>query len=81
MGYYYSLARFGKREHRFGNMVLAYVIPVLVHGFLDALINIGTEIDDDAMWVVTILFLALCVFMQWLAYKRIQAHLQRDRSL
>ena len=81
MGYYYSLARFGKREHRFRNMALAYAVPVLAHGLFDVLINVGAEADDGVFGVMVILFLALCVFMQWLAYKRIKAHLMRDRSL
>ena len=81
MGYYYSLACFGKPEHRTRNLVLAWVAPVLAHGVFDSLLFLSNVTPSALSGILFVLFFVFCYYMHKYARKRIQEHLLRDRAV
>lgn len=67
MGYYYSKAHFGTK-HKMLYRLLAYFIPVFLHGVYDGLITI---MDGDIWYLVFIVWLAFCILTYKKALKRI----------
>ncbi len=67
MGYYYSKAHFGTK-HRMWYRLLAYFVPVFLHGVYDGLITI---MEGDVWYIVFILWLAFCVYTYRKALKKI----------
>lgn len=79
MGYFYSLAVFGDKSNRKRNLILALVVPMLLHGAFDALLmmsNTGTSIAASAVT----LFLGLYIYMVLSSKKRIDKLLARDET-
>ncbi len=67
MGYHFSLAKFDPR-HRRRHLLLAFAVPVLMHGTYDSLLMVSGALDgDDAAPVVGLLFLLFLAFdiMMW----------------
>ena len=81
MGYYYSIYRFGKREHRYLYLALAWVVPMVAHGVFDALLYISGVMPSFLSFVVLVLFGVFCYYMHKYARQRIEAHLRRDGVL
>ncbi len=67
MGYFYSLAHFGKK-HRLWYKMLTYIVPVLLHGTYDALLSIT---DDDYYPIALGIWIVFCWLMYRKALKRI----------
>jgi RsiW-degrading membrane proteinase PrsW (M82 family) len=55
MGYFFALAKF-QPEHRKRNLLLAYLVPMLLHGTFDALLMIPEAMGEDGSWLSGILF-------------------------
>lgn len=79
MGYYYSLAMFGRGNIRTRSLVLMWVIPVIFHGIFNSLLFLV-----DAFTILSTLLMigvfVFCYYMHGMARKRIVEHLQRDRG-
>lgn len=80
MGYYYSLAMFGRGNTRKRSMVMMWIIPVIFHGVFNSLLFLM----DSFSILSTLLMigvLVFCYYMHGMARKRIQEHLRRDCGL
>ena len=77
MGYYYSLAKFGKDDKRF-YMILTLLAPILAHGSYDSLLFIMTVAPSLSV-ILTILFLYFCHLLRKYCSRKIEEHLNRDR--
>lgn len=55
MGYYFALAKF-QPEHRMGNLVKAFIAPMLLHGTFDALLMVPEAMGSEYSWLSAILF-------------------------
>ena len=66
MGDYFSLAKFGDRgetnRHRRHYMLLAFLVPMLLHGTFDALLMIPETMDDGQGIMASVLFVLLIWF-------------------
>ena len=68
MGYYFSLAKFG---HRFGEggkyrgryLLLAFLVPMLMHGTFDSLLMIPESMESGSEFVAVALFVLLLWFV------------------
>lgn len=78
MGYYYSLAKFYKKNKSF-NKLMTLVAPILAHGIYDSIIFI-TEITPELSAILTIVFMIFCIRMWRFASSRIKEHIERDQS-
>lgn len=61
MGYYFALAKFDV-EHRRRNLVLAFVVPMLMHGTFDSLLMIPEGMEEKQELMTGALFVAFVVF-------------------
>lgn len=61
MGYYFALAKFEKR-HRFGNLLLALLVPMLLHGTFDALLMIPENMGEGAGAFSSLMFIIFIWF-------------------
>lgn len=77
MGYYYSMAKFGKKDKRF-YMILTLLAPVLAHGCYDSLLFVMT-VSPSLSIILTILFLYFCHKLRKYCSSKIEEHLNRDR--
>lgn len=84
MGYYFSLAKFGQCDgvggRRGGHyMLLAFLVPMLLHGTFDALLMIPESMEQGRDWVSTCLFVLLILFdvKMWKWGVRRIKHLQK----
>ena len=78
MGYYYSKASFGDRSRRHLNMLLAFVLPMLLHALFDALLMVSKA--SGAVGALILLFLGLYIYMAVTTKKRFNQHLARDEK-
>ena len=67
MGYFYSLAHFGNK-HKLWYKLMAYFVPVLLHGIYDALLSIT---DDNYYPIALGIWIIFCWLMYRKALKRI----------
>lgn len=77
MGYYYSLAKFGKDDKHF-YMVLTLLAPILAHGCYDSLLFV-MSVAPSVSIILTILFLYFCHLLRKYCSGKIEEHLNRDR--
>ena len=77
MGYYYSLAKFGKDDKHF-YMVLTLLAPILAHGCYDSLLFV-MSVAPSVSIILTILFLYFCHLLRKYCSVKIEEHLNRDR--
>lgn len=61
MGYYFALAKFDP-SHRTKHLLMAFLIPMLLHGTFDALLMIPESMGEGAEIVSGVLFLLLIWF-------------------
>lgn len=61
MGYYVALAKFDN-GHRFGYLLLAFLVPMLLHGTFDALLMIPESMGSGKAGVSGLLFVVLLWF-------------------
>lgn len=76
MGYHISLAHFGKLSKKNLNLVLALMVPLIIHGLYDYFLF-------DIEQFPTLYFAAiivLCIGMWIIGLKRIRTHIAYDRS-
>jgi RsiW-degrading membrane proteinase PrsW (M82 family) len=77
MGYYVALAKFAD-SRRGGYLLMAFVVPMLMHGTFDSLLMIPESMGEGAGLVSSVLFIVLLWFdvkmWKW-GVRRIQ-HLQ-----
>lgn len=66
MGYYFALAKFDV-AHRRRNLLLAFLMPMLLHGTFDALLMIPEGMEEKQELLAGALFVAFVVFdvMMW----------------
>ncbi len=79
MGYFFSLYWLGKKEHRTRNLVLALLVPILMHGVYDT-IAMALAVTDS-FGLVCVLFVALiyvCTKCYKWARKKISQHIESD---
>ena len=67
MGYYFSLAKFGQRvgeggQHRGRYLLLAFLVPMLMHGTFDSLLMIPESMESGQEAVAAALFVLLLWF-------------------
>ena len=77
MGYYFALAKFDS-SHRFGNLLKAFLYPMLLHGSFDALLMIPDGMGEGYEWIAGVLF-PLFIFFDirlWKVGMRRLRHLQ-----
>lgn len=77
MGYYYSLIRFSPELAK-RSMALVLLVPILMHGIYDAILMSLSSMSTAMIILLFVLWMAFCVLMWRIAYKRIKKHLQRD---
>ena len=61
MGYYFSLAKFNP-EHRFRHLLMAFAVPMLLHGTFDALLMIPESLGANTGLIGSFLFIVLIWF-------------------
>lgn len=61
MGYYVALAKFDE-GHRKGYLLMAFVVPMLLHGTFDALLMVPESMESGAEIVSGLLFIVLLWF-------------------
>lgn len=78
MGYYFSLAKF-VYHRRALYLILAFVVPFLLHGTYDSLLMIPDGMGEDWQWLYIPLFLIFVVFdvLMWKWGIRRIRHLQK----
>ncbi|MBO4600449.1 MAG: PrsW family intramembrane metalloprotease, partial [Bacteroidales bacterium] len=67
MGYYFSLAKFGRPDRAEGGgrgryLLLAFVVPMLLHGTFDSLLMIPESMGDGQGTIAAVLFVVLVWF-------------------
>lgn len=72
MGYFFSLSSFSSttETERKRNMLLAFVVPVMLHGIYDACL-MATSVDDGIAFICIVFFLFFCHKMQKKGRERI----------
>ena len=61
MGYYFALAKFHP-DRRVGNLLLAFIVPMLLHGTFDSLLMIPESMEMGSETVAVVLFIVLIWF-------------------
>lgn len=77
MGYFYAVYYFVDRSTK--NAVLIFLAPMLAHGIYDAL-AMSASINPYIGVVCFLLLIIVCILMHKEAFKRIAAHIQRDKE-
>ncbi|MDY5969880.1 MAG: PrsW family intramembrane metalloprotease [Bacteroidales bacterium] len=76
MGYYFALAKF-EPHHRWGNLFLALLVPMLLHGVYDSLLMIPEKMGEGSGGIVTIALFGAFIWFDirlWkIGYKRLTA--------
>lgn len=77
MGYFFALAKF-QPEHRSRYLLLAYLVPMLLHGTFDALLMIPEAMGEDGAWLSGVLFPLFLFFdfRMWKVCMKKLRHLQ-----
>lgn len=72
MGYFFSLASFASHseEERKRNMILAFIVPVVLHGIYDACL-MASSVSDGVAFICIVFFLYFCHKMQKKGRERI----------
>lgn len=76
MGYYYSLATFGNKA-TLRNKMFTWLIPVMAHGFYDAILLITNVPPTISIILLVIFFMFLC-WMGKTAKRKVQLMLKKD---
>ena len=76
MGYYFALAKF-EPTNRSRNIMLAFLVPMLLHGTFDALLMIPDAMGEEGQWLNVVMF---PVFI-WFDIKLWKLGMRRLRSL
>ncbi len=77
MGYFFSLAHFSPRR-RLYNGVMAFLVPVLLHGLYDTFLMVSGVMPEIASVFLVILCIVFCYYMHKEALRRLAKHLQAD---
>lgn len=76
MGYYYSLATFGNKA-TLRNKIFAWLVPVMGHGFFDAILFI-TNVPPAVSVILSIIFFVFLCWMGMTAKRKVQLMLRKD---
>lgn len=76
MGYYYSLATFGNKA-TLRNKIFVWLVPVMAHGFYDAILLI-TNIPSAISIILSIIFFVFLCWMGKTARRKAQLMLKKD---
>lgn len=76
MGYYYSLATFGNKA-TLRNKIFAWLVPVMAHGFYDAILFI-TNVPPAVSAILSVIFFVFLCWMGKTAKKMVQLMLRKD---
>lgn len=76
MGYYYSLATFGNKA-TLRNKIFVWLIPVMAHGFYDAILFI-TNVPPVVSVILSVIFFVLLCWMGMTAKRKVREVLERD---
>lgn len=77
MGYYYSLATFGNNKATLRNKIFAWLVPVMGHGFFDAILFI-TNVPPAVSVILSIIFFVFLCWMGMTAKRKVQLMLRKD---
>lgn len=83
MGYYLSLAQLGDQAQRRKNLILALVVPTVLHGIFDFILmdlDIKEDISEEVVVVYMILFFGFNFLMWRIGLKNIKKHIAKDNS-
>ncbi len=83
MGYHIALARFHSGSQRTRQLLLAFLVPVILHGIFDYLLFYSGYVSENSMLVLTV-FIAFFVFIVWLwraGWRRIQKLVKDDLQI
>lgn len=76
MGYYYSLATFGNKA-TLRNKIFVWLVPVMAHGFYDAILLI-TNVPSAISIILSIIFFVFLCWMGKTAKRKVQLMLKKD---
>lgn len=76
MGYYYSLATFGNKA-TLRNKIFVWLVPVMAHGFYDAILLI-TNVPSAISIILSIIFFVFLCWMGKTARRKAQLMLRKD---
>lgn len=79
MGYFLSLALFGKPEDVSRNLMLTWLVPVLLHGIYDASL-MSMHVSDAVMVLAFLVFVALGIYVWVGGHRRIARVLAWDKQ-
>lgn len=79
MGYYYSLAAFGNKA-TLRNKIFVWLVPVMAHGFYDAILFI-TNVPPAISAILSVIFFVFLCWMGKTAKRKVQALLKKDRDI
>ena len=79
MGYFMSLAIWGKPERRFHNWILTLLVPIILHGIYDACL-FSMPLSDDILAVSLFIFILLGIYVWIGGHRNIVRTLARDRK-
>lgn len=78
MGYFLSLAIWGRPELRARNWVLTLLVPILLHGTFDACL-MSMPLSDEVMAIAVVVFFLLGTYVWIGGHRRIMRVLSRDK--
>ena len=76
MGYYYSLATFGNKA-TLRNKVFTWLVPVMAHGFYDAILFI-TNVPPAVTAILSVIFFVFLCWMGMTAKRKVRESLNKD---
>lgn len=79
MGYYYSLATFGNKA-TLRNKIFVWLIPVMAHGFYDAILFI-TNVPPVVSAILSVIFFVFLCWMGKTAKRKVQESLNKDETI
>lgn len=79
MGYFMSLAIWGKPEKRFRNWILTLLVPITLHGIYDACL-FSMPLSDDILAVSLFIFIILGIYVWIAGHRNIVRTLARDKK-
>lgn len=79
MGYYYSLATFGNKA-TLRNKIFVWLIPVMAHGFYDAILFI-TNVPPVVSVILSVIFFVFLCWMGMTARKKVREALKNDEDI
>ena len=78
MGYFFALSRFGEKSKRIFMFLLAFAVPVLLHGIYDSLLFATGVVGEGTSLLLSTAFIVFFIYLQKYATRNVRKHLDRD---